>query len=327
MSAESWKLSLPCTRAEAEAIDADITPLALLEPPPSLVVREPDPDQPETWELNAYFEGRPDRASIALLQSLLPSAKGATPRLERLDDEDWVTISQQGLEPVTAGRFFVHTSGWDGPPPPGSTPFLIEASRAFGTGGHETTHGCLEMLDRVHRRGLRPGAILDVGTGTGILAFAAASLWPHARVTASDIDPVSVEVARRNAAENRVRLGRARGEVALMAASGVDHPALRRRAPYDLVIANILAGPLIELAPALAGMTREGGSIILAGLLRSQASAVTDAYRACGFRLEEARTRGEWPCLRLSRRRRYGWQRKVRAAGRTSQPPGDFGNW
>lgn len=320
-------LTLACTRAEAEAIDADITPLALMEPPPSLVVREPDERRPDVWELNAYFEGRPDAQSIALLQSLIPSAKGKRPKLERVPDSDWLTISQAGLAPVHAGRFFVHTASHSGPAPHGLIRFRIEASRAFGTGGHETTHGCLEMLDRMKCRGARFESIADIGTGTGLLAFAAGALWPRARVIASDIDPISIEIARENAAANAVSLGKRRGEVALCVAPGVDHPLILRRAPYDLVIANILAGPLIELAPALSAILRDGGDLILAGLLAGQAEKVASAYRVQGMRLAERQDRGEWPCLRLTKRSRFGWQRPLRNTGRTSQPPGDFGSW
>ncbi len=322
-----WKLTLPCTRAEAEALDADITPLALLDPPPSLVVQEPDESRPDRWELNAYFEGKPDRESIDLIQSLIPSAAASRPKLERLPDEDWVTISQAGLEPVHAGRFYVHTSAHDAPPPTGTKSFHIEASRAFGTGGHETTHGCLEMLDRMKSRGLRFDHIADIGTGTGLLAFAARHLWPRARLTASDIDPVSIEVTADNAAVNHVPIGLHPGEVALYVAPGTEHEMILRRAPYDLVMANILAGPLIELAPALSMLLRDGGSLILAGLLSGQADAVAAAYRAQGLRLAERKDRGEWPCLRLTKRNRFGWQRPMRGTGQTSQPPGDFGSW
>lgn len=323
----SWKLTLPCTRAEAEALDADITPMALMEPPPTLVMREPDESRPAVWELTAYFEGKPDNASIALIQSLIPSAAGAKPVLEILPDEDWLTISQAGLQPVHAGRFYVHTSTNRDAVPAGSVPFRIEASQAFGTGGHETTHGCLEMLDRMRRRGNRFDHVADIGTGTGLLAFAALHLWPRAYVTASDIDPVSVDVTAGNAEANGVALGQEAGRVALCVASGTDHEMILRRAPYDLVIANILAGPLIELAPALSTILRDGGTLILAGLLSGQVETVASAYRAQGLRLGERRDRGEWPCLRLIKRSRHGWQRPVRTSGGTSQPPGDFGTW
>ncbi len=323
----SWKLILPCTRAEAEALNGDIAALALMDPPPVLMTHEPDETRPEAWEAHAYFEGKPDKASIALLQSLIPSAATARPQLEKLPDEDWVTVSQQGLEPVHAGRFYVHTGANKGQIPAGAKPFLIEASLAFGTGGHATTAGCLTMLDHLKCQGARFDHIVDVGTGTGLLAFAANHLWPRAYVSASDIDPVSVEVTALNAEVNHVPLGQASGSVALCAASGTDHEMIQRRAPYDLVIANILAGPLIELAPSFAEIMAESGTLILAGLLNKQKDAVAAAYRAQGFRLAEVLTDNEWPCLRLVKRATYAWKRPVRASGRTSQPPGDFGTW
>ena len=322
-----YKLTLPCTRAEAEMLNGDIEVLAMMEPPPALITREPDEARPDVWELNAYFEEKPDGASIALIQSLIPSAAGVVPLLEALADEDWVTISQQGQEPVRAGRFYVHSSNSATPVPSGAVPFVIDASLAFGTGNHATTAGCLAMLDRMKVQGKRFDHIADIGTGTGLLAFAAMHLWPRAYATASDIDPVSVVVARDNAAINRVTLGQQQGRIAVCAASGTDHEMIQRRAPYDLVIANILAGPLIELAPALALIMAEGASLVLAGLLARQTSAVAKAYRKHGVHLLEVAESGDWPCLRLVKRRRYGWQRPVRTSGRTSQPPGDFGTW
>lgn len=326
-SVGSWKLTLPCTRAEAEALNGEMMALALMEPPPVLMTHEPDETRPDAWEAHAYFDGRPDAASIALIQSLIPSAARARPLLERLPDEDWVTLSQQGLDPVSAGRFYVHTSTNRGAALPGAKCFQIEASLAFGTGGHATTAGCLAMLDARKQRGARFDHIADIGTGTGLLAFAASHLWPRAYVTASDIDPLSITVAADNAAINRVRLGQQQGRVALCAASGSDHKMIQRRAPYDLVIANILAGPLIELAPAFAAIVAEGGTLILAGLLRGQSDAVARAYRACGFRLAETAGEGDWPCLRLVKRSRIGRQRPARATGLKSQAPGDFGTW
>jgi ribosomal protein L11 methyltransferase len=324
---ESWKLILPCTRAEAEALESDIAPLAMMDPPPVLMTHEPDDARPEYWEAHVYFEGKPDKASIALLQSLIPSAAKAKPVLERLPDEDWVTISQQGIDPVIAGRFYVHTSTNKGSVPRGAKTFQIEASRAFGTGGHETTEGCLTMLDHIRRRGARFDHIADIGTGTGLLAFAAGYLWPRAYVTASDIDPISIDVTIDNADANGVRLGQQQGHLAVCVAPGTDHEMIQRRAPYDLVIANILAGPLIELAPALTSILAPRGTVILAGLLNSQVADITRAFRACGMRVAERSDRGDWPCLRLTKRPRHAYTRRVRSTGRTTQAPGDFGTW
>ncbi len=325
--AESWKLTLPCTRAEAEMLNGEVPELAVMEPAPVITTEEPDESRPDDWRVHSYFEGKPGRADIALIQGLIPSAAKADPVLERLPDADWVTISQQGIDPVQAGRFYVHTSTNASSIPQGCVPFLIEASQAFGTGGHATTEGCLWVLDGLKRQGKRFDHIVDIGTGTGLLAFAAHVLWPRAYCTASDIDPVSVDVTADNAAANGVPLGGRPGELVLCAASGTDHALIARRAPYDLIIANILAGPLIELAPSIAEIMAEGGTLILAGLLDWQADTVAQTYRRYGFRVTGKRGNGEWPCLTFTKRTTFGWKRPLRASGRTSQPPGDFGTW
>jgi ribosomal protein L11 methyltransferase len=324
---DNWRLTLPCTRQEAEALyDADEA-LSAMSPRPSIVTQELEAFNDAKWEMLAYFDGKPAKNIITQIQALIPSASKATPLLESLPDEDWLTMSQQALEPVNAGRFYVHTSQNAGNIPAGSVPFLIDAGQAFGTGGHETTSGCLAMLDALKRGGKRFDLIADIGTGTGLLAFAALNLWPRAYLTASDIDPVSIDVTITNAAANTIPLGQWPGQLALCVASGTDHEMIQRRAPYDLVIANILAGPLIELAPSIAAITQEGGTLILAGLLDTQAGSVITAYRRLGFRLVQQTDTGDWPCLRLVKRRKYGWARPTRSDGRTSQPPGDFGTW
>lgn len=322
----SWIVSLPCTRAEAEALSGENPALDALPEAPVVVTREIDEDAGQ-WQLDAYMDDKPGAALVKLLQSLAPSAKGSKPVVEELPEEDWVTLSQQGLEPVQAGRFFVHTSSHADRVPPGTTPFLIDASQAFGTGGHDTTAGCLAMLDRLARQGASPRNIADIGTGTGLLAFAALSLWPRARAIASDIDPASIVVTRDNAAINRVPLGSGGGRLALAVAPGTDHPAIRHRAPYDLVIANILAGPLITLAPDIGAATAPGGHAILAGLIARQMEPVLAAYRAQGFRLAARGGSADWPCLLLVKRRRYGWRRKERAFHRADPADASFGSW
>jgi ribosomal protein L11 methyltransferase len=302
---DSWKLTLPCTKSEAEALAEDIVPLAELDPPPVLMTSEADPAQPDAWRLDAYFESKPDSRSIALLRALAPSALGAEPLIERLEDADWVTLSQSGLDPIRAGRFFIHTPAHAEDVPPDTIAFSIEAGQAFGTGHHETTTGCLLMLDRLKRRGARFEAAADIGTGTGLLAFAARALWPRARMIASDIDPIAIDVTRENAELNGIPVGRMRGEIELVVAPGLRHRRLARRAPYDLLIANILAGPLIELAPTLSSALAPGGSLILAGLLDHQADRVGAAYRRQGLRLADRLDRGEWPTLRLVKRQTH----------------------
>ena len=324
---ENWLLILNCTRAEAEALHYDDEALTLIDPMPTVVAEEIEAFNDTKWRAKAYFPSKPDGHAIAALQALLPSAAGGKPSLEKLLDEDWLVLSQRGLEPVHAGRFYVHTSSNKGTIPQNAVPFLIEASQAFGTGGHETTSGCLSMLDRMRRSGKRFDHIADIGTGTGLLAFAAMHLWPRAYATASDIDPVSIVVTQGNARDNQIPLGHAMGQLALCAASGTDHPIIQQRGHYDLVIANILAGPLIELAPSFAAVAQDGCALILAGLLNTQADSVIAAYRRHGFLLVRRDDQGDWPCLWLRKRTRYGWTRPSRATGRTSQPPGDFGTW
>lgn len=300
----SWKITLPCNKAEAEQLAGDMPELALFDPQPTLMTSEPDPEKPDEWQLDAYVEARPDKAMIAAIAALVPSAKGVNPVLTHIPEDDWVTLSQSGLEPIRAGRFFVHTPYNADQVPAGMTGFMIDAGRAFGTGHHETTTGCLTMLDRLRRSGLRFDDIADVGTGTGLLAFAARALWPAAKVIASDIDPVSIEVTAENAAVNGIPLGRGRGQVELAVAPGLAHRRLKTRLPYDLLIANILAGPLIELAPVFGNAVLPGGSLILAGLLDSQADAVAQAYRRQGMYLADSIVRGDWPTLRMVKRRR-----------------------
>ena len=322
----SWTVSLPCTRDEAEALSGEIPELDAMPEAPVIVTREIDEDA-GLWQLDAYMDAKPGAALLKLLQSFVPSAKSQQPVVAELPEEDWVTLSQQGLEPVRAGRFFVHTSSYADRIPLGTTPFLIDASQAFGTGGHDTTAGCLAMLDRLARQGASPRNIADIGTGTGLLAFAAMALWRRAKVIASDIDPASIFVTRDNAGINGVSLGRGGGRLALAVAPGTDHPAIRHRAPYDLVIANILAGPLITLAPDIAAATAPGGHAILAGLIARQMDPVLAAYRAQGFRLAARGGSAEWPCLLLVKRRRYGWRRRERALHRASPSDASFGSW
>ncbi|WBO23536.1 50S ribosomal protein L11 methyltransferase [Sphingomonas abietis] len=300
MSAESWKIVLPCTRLEAEALASATDPFPTMDEPPVLNTLEPDETRPEEWLLEAYSEGQPTAETIAAVQALVPSAARIKPVVEKVEAQDWVTLSQAGLEPIRAGRFYVHTSAHADDIPEDATVFHIEAGRAFGTGHHYTTTGCLMMLDRLKRQGARHAMIADVGTGTGLLAFAAMSLWPRAHALATDIDPVSIEVTEENADANPID----RSRLALAVAEGVDHDLYRQLAPFDLVIANILAQPLIELAPSIAATLDAGGTLILAGLLNTQADAVAGAYRREGMRLADTIRNGDWSILMMRKRRR-----------------------
>ena len=293
----SWRVTLACTRAEAEALPDAGELFPDEDSPPVIVADEPDPDRPDDWRIHAYFDRQPGWDELKAIEGL---AADSDPVLERLEDADWVSLSQQGLEPIRAGRFFVHTPMHFKDRPDGATAFEIDAGLAFGTGQHATTAGCLVALDRLEESGARFSNIADIGTGTGLLAFAALALWPEARAIATDIDAQAIDVARDNAAINGVPLGHGAGEVLLSVADGMGDPLLHARAPFDLIIANILAGPLIELAPAFATATAPGGSILLAGLLDSQSHAVVSAYEAQGCRLVE-RGSGEWRVLLVQR--------------------------
>jgi ribosomal protein L11 methyltransferase len=286
---EPWKLTLPCTRAEAEIV-------AVLDAPDGVVLSTSEPDEahPERWQLDAYFEGKPPRDLLRRIAALVPSARAKDPRAKPLPPQDWVSLSQAGFEPLVAGRFRVRTP--DHPVVPGTVDFVIPAGLAFGTGQHATTAGCLSALDALKRRGAVYRNLIDLGTGTGLLAFAAMHLWPTAQATASDIDPVSIDVVRENAALNGVR------GLHTVVADGLSHRDLVARAPYDLVIANILAQPLIDMAPWIAASVAKRGTLLLAGLLDTQALAVARAYRREGMRLVET-GQGEWPVLRLVARR------------------------
>src|SRR3546814_651808 len=166
-------VTLPCTREDAERLKEDIGALALLDNPPVLMTSEADSKRPDDWQLDAYFDAKPGKAMLTQLRALLTETT-AKPVVKAIAEEDWVTLSQAGLEPITEGRFHVHASTHPGSAPAGSISFLIDAGRAFGTGQHSTTAGCLAMLDRLARSGARYRNILDLGTGTGVLGFAAA---------------------------------------------------------------------------------------------------------------------------------------------------------
>jgi len=212
---------------------------------------------------------------------------------ERLEEQDWVTLSQAGLEPIREGRFVVHTPAHPVEVPAGGRAFVIDAGRAFGTGHHETTAGCLAMLETLAGENARFAQVADLGTGTGLLAFAALELWPEAQVLATDIDPIAVEVARENMDANGI------ADVRLAVADGARDLPIAEGTAFDLVIANILAGPLVAMAPEIAGVAAPGALILLAGLLSTQADTVVSAYVAQGCVERRRLVRGDWTILLL----------------------------
>lgn len=243
-----------------------------------------------TWEVGGYFDERPDAAAL----DLLAAAFGAKPFVvSEVPEVDWVAKVRRELAPVEAGRFFVYGAHDAGNVPERCVPLLIEASMAFGTGHHGTTKGCLLAFDRLLSQGIAPNRVADVGAGTAVLAMAAAKAGCRT-VVAGDIDPVAVEVAAANVEANGLT-----GRVACVEAAGFGHEAFDGITPADLVFANILKGPLIDLAPEISRRTADGGHVILSGLLIEQATKVTSVYARNGFNPVHEDRIGEWTCLTM----------------------------
>jgi ribosomal protein L11 methyltransferase len=274
-------------RAEAEAAAAAIDADPRLEASTYSILEEDE--SRGAWRLDLYPTS--DEEAEALL-TLLAGRPGLATIRQPLADADWLALALSGLPPVRAGRFFVFGAHDRGRIPANAVGLRIEAGAAFGTGHHGTTLGCLIAFDALLKARRFPRA-LDVGTGTGVLAIAAARTGSRVAV-GTDIDAVSVRIARENAALNRAR-------ARFVRADGLRHRAVARSAPYDLVFANILARPLVRLAPDIRRALRPGGIAILSGLLRSQERLVRAAYLARGFRLKRRYHRDAWAALVLER--------------------------
>ena len=245
------------------------------------------------WLVEVFFGTAPDESSVrALVADHAGATAAAGLTFARLAQRDWVAAALDGLKPVRAGRFTVHGAHDRGRVGACEIGIEIEAALAFGTGHHGTTRGCLLALDALLKQ-RRPAHVLDVGTGTGVLAIAAARAL-HRRVASGDIDPVSVVAARGNA-----RLNKAGAFVHPVVASGLRHPALAGR--YDLILANILAKPLRRLAPAIAAAAAPGATLILSGLLARDVPGVLACYRASGFALTRRKMLDGWATIELKR--------------------------
>lgn len=255
------------------------------------------------WLVEMFSAGRIDQGDFDTHMRLMTASLGmAMPavEIEELEDRDWTAQVLQSFKPIEAGRFVVHGShlAANEVVPPGHMGITVDAGQAFGSGEHGTTLGCLLALDTLSkRRHFR--RTLDLGTGSGVLAIAAAKLWPEV-VIAADNDPRSVAVARENAARNRVA-----DHVRVMASHGFDNPELARRGPYDLILANILARPLAHLAPDMKRHLTPGGMVVLSGLTVKQDAWVRNAYRRQGIALVRRLVIDGWTTLvlRLGARR------------------------
>ena len=261
-----------------------------------LEVEDLETAEPVAWRIEMLFGERPDPAGLRrTIAEALGRRAAALPAIaiEPVAPEDWVAATTVRLPPIPVGRFVVHGAHARDALPPGLVPIEIEAGLAFGSGEHATTSSCLLALDRLARRH-RFRRVLDVGCGSGVLAIAAAKCWP-AEVIAVDNDPIAVRVAGENA-----RLNGVARQVTTIHADGYSHPLVRRRRPFDLILANILADPLIELAPALRRHLAPGGHAVLSGLLDRQAPAVIAAHGALGLQLRARIDQGPWTALVLT---------------------------
>ncbi|MDB4052560.1 50S ribosomal protein L11 methyltransferase [Octadecabacter sp.] len=272
------------------AADAVSAAMENMEPAPTGVGVFKVEDDSGLWEVGGYFEGAPDEVALALLAATF----GAKPFVvSEVPETDWVAHVKRELPPVEAGRFFVYGSHDATELPADRVGLLIDAAMAFGTGHHGTTLGCLKAYDRLLSDGMTFDDVADIGCGTAVLAMAAAKTG-SAHVIASDIDQVAVDVAEVNMAANDMA-----GAVMCVAAAGFDEDRLTNAAPFDLIFANILKGPLIMLAPDMAKHNKPGGFVILSGLLNEQADEIIAVYSQNGYNLTRHDVIGDWSTLTL----------------------------
>ena len=266
-----------------------------IEPAPGALTLFEHLEVEDGWKIEAYYDDAPDAAALRETLSAMTGTQVPPIAVTPVPDHNWVALSQAALPPVQAGRFVIHGSHDRNRVPRGPNAILIDAGEAFGTAHHATTSGCLAAVGRVTRtRQFRN--VLDLGCGSGVLAIAVARVCPRALILASDLDAPSVAVAAVN-----MRLNGVAARIHVFPAAGLDHPFIRHAGQFDLLIANILAGPLIELAPQIARAVAPRGTLLLSGLLIPQAPQVTAAYRAAGFTLKRHDRVYGWSTLELQR--------------------------
>jgi ribosomal protein L11 methyltransferase len=288
-----WTVRLRADAAGAALAEAALEPFAV-------ALSRYEIERGRRWEVEALIDGRPDRPAIrAALAGL------GKPVFAALPARDWVAESRRALPAISAGRFYLRGAHVKGPTPRGKIALHVDAGAAFGTGRHETTRGCLLALDRLARGRRQFKRPLDLGCGSGVLALAAAKLWP-AMVLAADNDPDAVRVARENAAINGLE-----NFLTVVKSSGYGAAAIRRRAPFDLIMANILARPLYRMAGSLARSLAPEGRAVLSGILATQEQMVLHAHYQRGLVLDFRLHLGEWSVLVL-RKPRAGVKPMVR---------------
>lgn len=294
----TYMMRVVCSEAQAQAI----TDLAseILDPFDTAItmseIETPVPQWSVThWAVEIFFESAPNEPMLREMVAKVLGDEAATTHFSTVDQADWVARSLEGLPAVRVGRFVLHGAHDRGCARAHEIALEIEAALAFGTGHHGTTRGCLTLLNSILKT-RRPKHILDVGTGTGVLALAAARIL-RTPVTAGDIDKTCVTAARANAIANN-----ARPWLHPIHATGIGHAALRHPHHFDLVFANILAKPLRQLAPALAKVTARGGQLVLSGLLAGDVAGVLAAYRGQQFYLVRQLQVEGWQTLLLQKR-------------------------
>jgi len=286
-----WTVKLRTAAGDAAAAESALEPFAI-------ALSRYEIERGQRWEVEALIDGQPKRTAIR--KAL---AQWGKPDFARLPSRDWVAESRRALPAITAGRFYLRGAHVKGATPRGKIALQVDAGAAFGTGRHETTRGCLLALDRLARR-RRFKHPLDLGCGSGVLALAAASLWP-VKVLAADNDPDAVRVARENAVINGLD-----EHLSVVKSSGYGAGAIRRAAPFDLIMANILARPLYRMAGSLARRLAPGGSAVLSGILASQEQLVLHAHLQQGLELDFRLRLGDWSVLVLRQPRQRAVARK-----------------
>ncbi len=280
------------TLANKQAAEAMGEMLENLEPTPIGVGVFEIEDGSGLFEVGGYFLEKPDEVALALICA----ANDAKPfAVSEVPDKDWVAEVRRELAPIRAGRFYLYGSHDADSVPEDCVPMLIEAAMAFGTGHHGTTQGCLTALDAIANDGFTPKNVADIGCGTAVLAMGAAKVWDVPMI-ASDIDEVATDTAIANLSCNGLD-----GRVEVVTCAGFDHPRLREGAPYDLILANILKGPLIALSADMGASCAKNGYAILSGILNHQADDVSESYENNGFVEKDRLIIGEWSTLTLQK--------------------------